>query len=88
MISDEQAKENVAANVLFFLDDFKWSQSELARATGETQMKISNICRAKHLADGGTLARIAEVFHTSVDILLGDPLKKPEKNRQLVRQSA
>ena len=72
VIDDIHAKQNIAANVRLLLRERDWSQARLARETGETTMMISHICKADHVANAATLARIAEVLRTSVDWLLAD----------------
>jgi transcriptional regulator with XRE-family HTH domain len=88
VITNEQAKRNVAANVLWHLERLGWSQADLSEASGESVMQISRICRGVVLANAAALARIAEALGTSVDKLLESPKQRPEKNRELVRQSA
>lgn len=73
MLTDDQVKANIAANVTRLLAKEGWSKSELARRTGDTAMAISRICRAEHVAGSGILARIAEAFDVNVDRLILDP---------------
>lgn len=72
VIDDQDAKANIAANVTFLLKERDWSQRKLATITHETRMMICRICRAEHLPNAATIARIAEALHTSVDWLLSD----------------
>lgn len=83
MIDDNQAIENVAANVTYLLDRLGWKQKNLAQAIrlpGESQeaanMKVSRICNGKQSATAATLSRIAEALSTSVDFLLSTPREK------------
>jgi transcriptional regulator with XRE-family HTH domain len=86
VVTDETVKNNVAANITRRLEARGWSQNELARRTGETAQRISNICRAVHEPGIATLARIAEALDLSVDMLLDDP-PTPPRRREL-RQTA
>lgn len=80
VVTDDEAKRNIAANVARLLALRGWTQKQLADATGETNMIISRIMREKHVPNAATLARIAEALDTSTDILLDPPPK--EKSRQ------
>lgn len=79
MISDKDAKRNIAENVNRLLVAREWNQRDLAGATGETPMTISRICRAQTLPGIGILARIAEALDVSIDRLVGAP---PKNSRQ------
>lgn len=72
MLNDSQAKANIKANVRFLLGEKGISQSRLAMETDETPMMISRVCNGEHVPNAATLARIAEVLHTSVDWILAD----------------
>ena len=87
MLTDDQVRLNVAENVKRLLDKEGWSQSELARRTGDTQQVISLICAANQarVCGAGILVRIAEAFDVSVDRLTG-PAPKPSK-KELVGAS-
>lgn len=80
VVTDAEAKRNIAANVSRLLGVRGWSQKQLASATGETNMIISRIVRGVHVPNAATLARIAEALDTSTDILLDEPPK--ENSRQ------
>jgi transcriptional regulator with XRE-family HTH domain len=70
MLTDDDVRTNVAENVRRLLSDRGWSQSELARHTGDTQQVISQICAARQVCGIGLLARIAEAFDVSLDRLV------------------
>lgn len=80
MITDEEAKDNLAANVLRLLESRQINQSELARLTGEPVMTISRVCRAQHIPLATVLARLAEALDVSIDRLLGPPPEFSEKS--------
>lgn len=82
MLTDDEVKANVAANVTRLLVKNGWSQRELARRTSDTTMAISRVCRAEHVAGSGILVRIAEAFDVSVDRLVLAP------PREIMRQPA
>lgn len=79
MLTDEQVKVNVAANVARHLSERGWSRNELARRTQENQVTINNICNGKHVAGAAILSRIAEVLDVSMDRLVMPPPTRPEK---------
>lgn len=81
MISNEEAKVNIALNVRHLLATRQppWSQAQLARATKENVMTISHVARGRHLPSAALLARIAEVLETTSEVLLSDP---PERIRE------
>jgi transcriptional regulator with XRE-family HTH domain len=57
-----------------------WNQGELARRIGTTNQQISKYERGSYLPKLDALARIAEVFDTTVDYLLHghEPQRKPD----------
>jgi transcriptional regulator with XRE-family HTH domain len=71
MLTDDQVKTNVAANLNRVLDERQITQKELAARTGDPPMTISNICNAKHVLGGGVLARICEALDIDMDRLVG-----------------
>ena len=73
MVTDEQAKENIKANLARLLVDRGWSQNELARRTKESRMTISNVCRGNHVPSAALLARIAEALDVSMDRIVDFP---------------
>lgn len=77
MITDDEAKQNLAENVRRLLETRGMTQTQLADAAHETQATISRIVNGLQLAGGGILARLAEAFDVSVDRLLMVP---PEEN--------
>ena len=75
MLTDDEVRENLSANLSRLLADRRMSQSELARRTGVTQANISLICLGKHVSGVGVLSRIAEALDTSIDLLIATPKK-------------
>ena len=83
VVSDHEAKENVAENVSRLLEQNGISQSDLARATNESPMRISLVVRGIHQPTAGFLARLAEALGVSADFLLNDPAENfPKKSRR------
>ena len=80
LLTDEQAKSYVAANVRRLLRDRGWRQADLARATGETEMRVSRCLRAEHVPSVGLLKRFAEALGTTMDELTDPPPGKPPAN--------
>ena len=79
VITDEQAKTNISRNVRYALDVRGWKAVDLARATDESEMRISLLVRGKKLPTAAFLARVAEALDTTADALLRDASHKPEK---------
>ncbi len=72
MQTDQQVRDNIAANVRRLLSARGWSQFDLARNTGEKQQTINRICNAKNIPSAAILSRIAEAFDVSLDRLVSD----------------
>jgi len=79
VITDEQAKTNISRNVRAELNVRGWKAVDLARATDESEMRISLLVRGKKLPTAAFLARVAEALDTTSDALLRDASHKPEK---------
>lgn len=73
MITREQAKANIAANLSRMLADRNISQTELAKRTGDDQAHISQLVRGRSIPGADFLARVAEALDTSTDKLLSPP---------------
>lgn len=82
MLTDDDVKRNVAANLQRLLADRGLTRTALASKTGDALMTISSACAGKYVPGAGLLARIAEVLDVSVDRIVAAP---PEINS---RQSA
>lgn len=70
MITDDQAKALVSANITRLLAARGWKQRDLAEATGENDMTISRIVRGSNVPGVGLISRIADALNVSVDELL------------------
>ena len=75
MISNDDAKRFIAANVKRALAERKpdWSQSDLARATGDNVMTVSHLIRGARLPSAALLRRVAEALGVSSDDLISPP---------------
>lgn len=80
MVTNEEAIQNIAANVSALLVDNGWSQGELCRRTKESRMTISSLVNGKHMPGAALLARIAEAFDVSMESLLAAPRKKSRRS--------
>jgi transcriptional regulator with XRE-family HTH domain len=76
MISEEQAVQNVAANLERLLEARDMTQRDLARAVGVYDSVISQIIYGRHVVRYTLLAQIAEVLDVSMDRMIAAP---PEK---------
>lgn len=72
-INEEKLKENLAKNIRFlrFTHNPRITQAELAKKLGITQKSVSNYEQARCLPPTYVLAAIADLFHLSLDELLG-----------------
>lgn len=88
MLTDEQAKRNIAANVTRLQGDL--SYGELARRCSLKNDRIypsaiQRIARGENMPGAGLLARLAEALGASVDELLDFPPKnRPEKKLEKI----
>lgn len=73
VIDDTTALRNIAINTRHFLQVKGMSQSDLARATGETRVFISNLVRGVYMPGAGALKRVADALDVSVDQLIAIP---------------
>jgi transcriptional regulator with XRE-family HTH domain len=80
VLSDDQAKANIAANVSRLLREKGITQRSLASKTDEPEMTISRIVRGTNMPGSGLLARIAEALSASVDELLATPKRNSRRS--------
>lgn len=73
MITDEQAKKWIAANVTRLMKDRGLTQVDLAAITGEQQMRIWRLANGLHLPSSAVIKRVAEALETTVDDLMSEP---------------
>jgi transcriptional regulator with XRE-family HTH domain len=73
MLTDDEVKQNVAANVTDLLRERGWTQTLLSEKTGDPIATISAICRARSVPGAGILSRIADAFRVNVDKLVLPP---------------
>lgn len=83
MLTEEQAKSNLAANLAAVLREMGWTQSDLARAIQEddediqaARMRAHRYVRALCIPAATTLANMADRLGVTVDWLLSTPRKK------------
>ena len=73
VITDNEALLCLSYNLRALLKKTGTSQSDLARMTGETPMRISYYCRGVVMPGVGVAARIAEALSVKTDDLLTHP---------------
>jgi transcriptional regulator with XRE-family HTH domain len=71
VITDAEARANLAQNIKTILDARGLTQTDLASACHRPKMSISNICRGTRLASVTLAAGIAEALGYSTDDLIG-----------------
>jgi transcriptional regulator with XRE-family HTH domain len=83
VVTDTEAKDNVAENVSRLMQQLGMNQVQLGAKTGESKMRISLVCRGIHQPTAGFLGRLAEALGVSADFLLNDPAENfPKKSRR------
>lgn len=75
MITDEIAREHIAANVDRLLKKLGKSRYWLAQQTGEWESRIASVCNGKSLCSVAMAARIATALGVSLDELMTNPKK-------------
>jgi transcriptional regulator with XRE-family HTH domain len=81
VLTNDEAKEYLAAHLQRLLEEKGVSQAALARAIDVTPMTISHYLAATVMAGSGPLARMAEFFGVSTDYLVSKPrYKKSQKS--------
>lgn len=70
MISDEETKRRIAANVARLLHERGMCQADLVEKTGESSARVSMMARGLKLPSAAFLARVAEALNTSTDDIL------------------
>ncbi len=78
MITDDEARENIAANVRKLRG--QRSRYWLAKTIGGGTIQITRIERAETLPGAGLLSRLAEALDVTVDTLLSRPKKNSRKS--------
>jgi transcriptional regulator with XRE-family HTH domain len=73
VLTDEQAKRNVAANLTRLLGEAGVSRRKVAEETGESHTAIADYAKGAKMPGAGPLARLAEFFSVSTDFLLSSP---------------
>ena len=76
MISSDDAKRNLSANIKRLLADRGWSQTELCQRTEQAHATISRTINGLNVPSAVVLARIAEALDVSIDRLLAPPSEK------------
>jgi transcriptional regulator with XRE-family HTH domain len=81
VLTDNEAKSAISANVKRLLGERGMSQAELARATEESTARLSQMIHGQKLPSAAFLARIAEALAVAADDLLAIPGKKSPRRR-------
>jgi transcriptional regulator with XRE-family HTH domain len=76
MLTDDEVRVNVAANLNDLLEEKGLTQTQLAEMTGDPISTISALCRARSVPKCGILGRVAEVLRVNVDRLMDPPPQK------------
>lgn len=84
VLSDDDAKRWIAANLRAAMELRGMSQAQLAAATGSTRMRISHYLAGARIPSAAVLARMAEALEVTADQLLSDPAKR---GRKKIRQA-
>jgi len=73
VLTDQQIKSHMAANLRRMLDSRGWSQSELHRRSGVNNMTISEVIRGETVPGIGVASRIADALDVTIDKLISAP---------------
>lgn len=73
VITDEQAKAWIAANVTRLMKERGLTQVDIAAITGEQQMRIWRLANGLNLPSSAVIKRVAEALETTVDELMSEP---------------
>lgn len=73
VITDEQAKSWIAANVTRLMKERGLTQVDIAAITGEQQMRIWRLANGLNLPSSAVIKRVAEALETTVDELMSEP---------------
>lgn len=76
MVTEQDARQNIAKNLTRILRDRGITQRDLARTAGEPDMAISRLMRGQHTPSVTLLAHVAEALDVSMDRLLSAPAEK------------
>ena len=76
MVSDIEARRNIASNLRRILQERGISQVKLAALTGECEMTISRVIRGTNTPGVALIARIADALDVSMDRLVEKPAER------------
>lgn len=79
LLTDNEIKANISANLRRLLDLRGWAQSDLARESDVKEMMISLVVRGISLPGISIAARIADALETSIDKLIAPPPEKKSR---------
>lgn len=84
MLTQDEAKQNLAANLGRILQDRHLKPLELSRRAGVPQATIYAILHGKHVPNAVLLLNIAETLDVSTDRLLQAPPELPRAPAQKI----
>lgn len=79
VITDDEARKNISANLRRLLKQRGWSQGELARRSQESAMNVSRIINGVNLPNAAILARLGEALEVSADFLISHAGRNSKK---------
>lgn len=80
-MTDEELSKLIAANVVFYRSERRWSQTDMGAAAGLSQQVISRVENAEGVPFLRTLNRIADVLEVPL-ITLFEPTPTKKKGPQ------
>ena len=86
MISDDQARQNIAANLQRIMGERGISQTRLASMTGQPIMTISRLVRGQNEPRIALVAQVAEALDVSMDRLVSPPPTPPISHASMTGQ--
>lgn len=82
LISQDELKENIAKNLVFYRKQSGLTQLDLAEKLNYSDKAVSKWERGESLPDVYILTQIAELFGVTVDCMLGTKVQKKPVKRQ------
>lgn len=75
-VTDDETKQNIAANIRRMLHQLGLSQNGLAHAIDESPTRINQYAQAKKMPGAGVLSRICEQLGLSLDEIIAPPPRR------------
>lgn len=85
VLTNDEVKENLAANLKRILSERKISQAKFARAIGVSPMAVSHYMSGRNATGAAAVSRMAVFLGVSIESLITKPVVKIPKPPRLPR---